>query len=414
MKTTVLALLAVAWGGLSARADLVDRVDDALTFSSADGVVRGRISGSLDLEAYQFTTPPPALIDSRGSALFNPQLTTFFDGQIGSTVYMFAQARVDRGFDPANEPLQARLDEYALRLTPGPDDRVNVQIGKFATVVGNWVPRHLAWDNPLINAPLVYENLTGIWDAVPASSVGTVLSWAHLRGPPPHLDVESDKYLRIPVIWGPSYATGAAVSGEFGRFTYAGEIKATSLSSRPDTWPTNVLPSRHPTVSARIAYRPNMAWEWGFSASTGVYLKPEAASLLPPGRGLGEYRETVLGQDVSFAWHHVQVWAEAYEARFAIPRVGDADTYSYYVETRYKFTPQFFGALRWNEQFFGRLPDPAGGSVRWGADTWRADAALGYRFTPHTELKLQYSFQHTWPASPATAHLLGLQFVLRF
>ena len=80
----------------------------------------------------------------------------------------------------------------------------------------------------------------------------------------------------------------------------------------------------------------------------------EAEPTLPPGRDIGDYREFVLGQDVSFAWRHLQLWAEFYEARFEVPRVGNADTFAYYyIEAKYKFTPQLFGAIRWNQQLFG-------------------------------------------------------------
>ena len=96
-------------------------------------------------------------------------------------------------------------------------------------------------------------------------------------------------------------------------------------------------------------------WSFGFSASNGSYFRPEAQATLPPGRDIGDYRELVLGQDASFAWHHLQVWAEVYEARFEVPRVGNADTLAYYLEAKYKFTPQFFGALRWNQQLFSNV-----------------------------------------------------------
>ena len=78
--------------------------------------------------------------------------------------------------------------------------------------------------------------------------------------------------------------------------------------------------------------------------SSGPYLLPSAAESLPAGRSLARYVETVVGQDISFAWHHFQAWAEAYEARFDIPGVGVAGTQAYYVEGKYKFTPQFFGS----------------------------------------------------------------------
>jgi len=121
-----------------------------------------------------------------------------------------------------------------------------------------------------------------------------------------------------------------------------------------------------------------------------------------------------VGQDVAFAWHHVQFWSEVYAARFAIPRVGNADTTAYYLEVKYKFTPQFFGALRWNQQFFGTLPEPGGGDRRWGRDVWRLDLAPGYRLSAHAQLKLQYSLQHEDAPAARLEHLAALQYTVRF
>src|SRR6266705_2199777 len=88
-----------------------------------------------------------------------------------------------------------------------------------------------------------------------------------------------------------------------------------------------------PTFSSRVGCRPNEMWNLGLSASAGPYLLSEAAPTLPRGRGISDYRELLLGQDVSFAWHHWQVWAEFYETRFEVPRIGNADTFAYYFET---------------------------------------------------------------------------------
>src|SRR5213595_434500 len=150
--------------------DALDRLDSTLTISGFQYNFRARLSGTVDLEFYNFQQPAPGLIDSEIDNLFNPRLTLFLDAQAGSQVYCFAQARLDRGFDPSDHGADVRLDEYALRITPWQDGRFTLQVGKFATVVGNWVPRHLSWDNPFINAPLVYENITAISDkAAPAS-----------------------------------------------------------------------------------------------------------------------------------------------------------------------------------------------------------------------------------------------------
>ena len=382
---------------------MLDRLDAALTVAAFHDNLRARLSGTIDIEGYHFQQPAPGLIDSKIDNLFNPRLTLFLDAQVGSQIYFFAQSRVDRGFDPSNHGAEIRLDEYALRLTPWEDGRFTLQVGKFATIVGNWIPRHLSWENPFINTPLIYENITAITDRIAPASPLYFISGFH-----------REKYEFIPVIWGPSYASGVSISGRLGKFDYAAEIKNSSLSSRPESWDATEIGFDHPTFSARLGFRPNQMWNFGFSASDGAYFRTEAEPTLPHGRDIGDFRELVLGQDASFAWHHLQVWAEFYEARFEVPQVGDADTFAYYFEAKYKFTPQLFGALRWNQQLFGNIDNGRGGTIRWGQDLGRIDISGGYRFTPHTQLKLQYSFQQQTTGPRDTNHLLAAQFTVRF
>jgi hypothetical protein len=384
--------------------DFLDRLDTALSISTFHDNLRVRLSGTLDLEIYNFEQPAPGLIDSNVDTLFNPRLTLFLDAQIGSQIYFFAQSRLDRGFDPSDHGAQVRLDEYALRVTPWQDGRFTIQIGKFATVVGNWVPRHLSWDNPFINGPLVYENVTAIQDKYAAFSPLEFLYNPYLFG----------KYAFNPVIWGPSYASGISVSGQLGKFDYAVEMKNASLSSRPESWYVTENGFENPTFSGRFGFRPNEAWNFGLSASEGPYFRREAEPTLPPGRDIDDYREFVLGQDASFAWRHLQVWAEFYEARFEVPRVGNADTFAYYIEAKYKFTPQLFGAIRWNQQLFSTIDDGFGHNVNWSPDLGRIDVAAAYRFTPHTQLKLQYGFQHETSSPGNDNHLFAAQFTIRF
>ena len=419
MKTRLpfLAALALAWALPVHAAPLRldnDSNGDPLSISAFDGDLRVKLSGFLDIEGYALPKNAPGLIYADESALVNPRLSVFLDGQVGSSIYFFLQARLDRGFDPSDGPAEVRLDEYAIRYTPWDDGRVSLQVGKFGTVVGNWVKRHLSWDNPFINAPLPYENLTGVWGEYPAYTSADLLQWAHMPSKQfPYVDPYSDKRMRVPIIWGPSYASGVSLAGRVGDFDYAVEVKNASLSSAPEYWDVTQEGFEHPTVSGRIGYRPNMAWNIGLSASSGSYLSPEAKDYLPPGKGLGDYQERVLAQDISFEWHHFQFWSEVYAARFEVPMVGHADTLAYYLEAKYKFTPQFFGALRWNQQFFGNIPFE-GAEVPWGSDTSRVDAALGYRFTSNLQLKLQYSLQNDRWSDPNYSHTLAAQLTYSF
>jgi len=383
--------------------ELFDRLDNALTVSAFEQNLRARLSGTLDLEAYHFEQPAPGLIDSNIDNLFNPRLTLFLDAQYGSQIYFFAQSRVDRGFDPADRGAQARLDEYALRITPWDDGRFNLQIGKFATVVGNWVPRHLSWENPFVDAPLVYQNITPVSDkSAPLSLLDFVRRFDH------------GKYEFNPVIWGPDYASGLSVSGRVDQFDYAAEVKNSPLAARPESWSLTELDFSAPAFNARVGFRPNQAWNLGVSVGDGPYFRPEAERSLPRRRNVDDYREFVLGQDFSFALHHFQIWAEFYEARFEVPRVGDADTFAYYLEVKYKFTPQWFAALRWNQQVFNKVENGVGGSTRWSQDLAKIDIATGYRFTSHTQLKMEYSFQKETSGPGEDNHIFAAQFTIRF
>jgi len=395
-------ILALALVPLEAE-DFMDRIDEALTFSTFHDNVRARFSGLIDLEGYSFQQPPPGLIEATCDSLFNPRLTLFLDAQFGSHFYLFVQSRLDRGFDPSDGGAQVRLDEYALRYTPWDDGRLNLQVGKFATVVGNWKDRHLSWENPFITAPLPYENITIISDKEAPSSPANFLGRS-----------AADKYDSNPLIWGPNYATGASLAGRTDKFDYAAEMKNACLSSRPESWDATQIGFEYPTFSGRLGFRPNTMWNLGLSASTGPYFRPEAGPTLPTGQSIGDYREYVLGQDIGFAWHHWQFWAEVYEGRFEVLRVGNAGTIAYYLEAKYRFTPVVFGALRWNQQVFGTVPDGEGGRAAWGHDLWRIDTALGCRFTAHTQIKLQYSLQQETSGSRDFGHTIAAQFTLRF
>lgn len=418
MKT--LLVFAACFVALCLRAfaadDFLDELAEKLTLTAFDDQVRVQLRGTLDLEIYYLDRPGPGLLFTADDILLNPRLSLHLDAQLGRQVYVFAQARVDRGFDPNEAGAEVRLDEYAVRVSPWQDGRLVLQIGKFATVVGNWVARHDSWANPFVTAPLPYENLTAIWDTMAARTSTTLFQWAHIRTRAGNFigDELSDIHFRLPIIWGPSYASGAAILGRIGKLDYAAELKNASVSSRPEVWDATQTQWQHPTFSGRLGLRPNETWNFGVSASTGTYLQADARPRLALGHGIDDYRQIVLAQDIAFAWHHLQVWAEFYEARFQIPTVGNADTFAYYVEAKYKITPQLFAALRWNQQLFGTVRDQQGRPATWGRDVWRVDPALGYRFSAHTQLKLQYSLQHEESGPRKFGHTIATQFTIQF
>ena len=389
---------------LEARGDLLDRVNDALSIRNSQTRFQLQLSGLIDFEGYFIDQRPPSLISSDDSFLFNPRISLFLEAQFLNHFYFFAQTRLDRGFDPWDSGPELRLDEYFLRYTPLDNARVNFQIGKFATAIGSWVRRHDSWQNPFISAPLPYENITTISDTEAPSSRQDFAGRRFQT---------TEQYERLPLIWGPNYTTGAAVLGTIDPFDYAFEIKNAAASSRPHTWQPTETDWSDPTFSGHVGMRPNESWNLGLSGSIGAYMTDtfKTRMTLPPGTDVDNYNQYLLGQDVSFAWRHLQLFAEVFEARFEVPTVGDADTLSYYLEAKYKVTPQLFGAVRWNEQFYGNI----GASDRpWGNDIWRVDAAIGYRFTNYLQTKIQYSFSHQDAPLQQGEQLIAAQLTIKF
>lgn len=398
--------------------EVLERMGERLNFSLASGGLQVALRGSLELEGYLIPDPVADLVSGRKEAFLKPRFTLYLDAQLGRRAYLFGQVKVDRGFDvfTVEDKTEMRLDEGALRYElSGPGSgRLFLQAGKFATLIGNWTKRHTAWENPFISAPLPYDNLTGVWDVAPARNADTLLGWAHVEPVGSASAVLADKHLRLPVVWGAAYGQGVALAGRTGRLDYALEIKAVGLSSRPERWDQSFGGVEHPTVSARVGFRPVPAWDLGFSVSRGEYLDRSQHAGIPAGFDRHDYRETVIAHDLSFAWRHFQLWAEIYVARFSVPRMADLDTLAGYVEAKYRFTPQFSTAVRWSQQVFGHLTNSAGQTMRAGRQTWRFEVAPAWRLTSQAQIKLQYGVQHERPSRENLTQSLAAQLTLRF
>lgn len=384
----------------------LDSLDEKLFLECESCGFRTDLSVLADVEAYTIDGNPPGLVFSNHDVFIQPRLSLFLDTTLGKHFYSLVQFRVDRGFDPGVKPDgDARFDEFLLRYTPFEKPWINFQIGKFATVYGNWVQRHDSWNNPFVNAPLPYENVMTITDQAAPPSVTGFLG---RRARP------DQKVIWLPIIWGPSYASGGSIFGTVEKLDYALEVKNAGLSSRPSVWDPFDLQWSYPTVTGRVGYRPNAAWNVGANASYGGYMLPQAKATLPAGTGLGDFTQLTVGPDVSFSYRHWQFWAEAMASSFEVPNVGAAETVAYYLEAKYKFTPEFFGALRWNQQLYDEVTNAGGGEEHWDRDMWRAEVALGYRFTRHLQAKVQYSYSHQQGPIQQGEQMAALQLTLKF
>jgi len=389
-------------GGLAQQ--FLDDVQSALDLSTPDGRARVIFSGLADLEGYVFQHPPPGLVFNQ-TAFANPRLTLFGDAQFGRQWYAYAQFQANRGFDPGSEVRNAQFYEYLLRWTPWENGTLNLQAGEFATSFGNWSKRRFSWDNPFVTAPTPYEQVLTISDAnAPASPQGFLA----------RRSLPANKKAWVPLIWGPSYTSGASAFGSAGQFDYAVEVKNASLSSRPASWSGFDQGWENPTVTSRLGWRPSAAWNIGLSGSGGAYLMPKAEPTLPPGTSLGDFSQTTLGADVTWSRRRWIVWSELFLARFEVPNVGHAELLGAYSEVKYKITTHVWAATRMNVMLFGDVPNGVGGETQWDNNAWRLDLALGWRFNQHWQMKLQYSFGEEQDPGTEGNSLFAGQITLRF
>lgn len=412
LRTVSLCLLACV-GSVNAMVDeALDRLSDALRFSSNGGDILFRVSGTVEAETYSLTLPYEGTVYTEDTKLSTGRMKVWIDARLWKNIYFFTEVRLDDGFDPgSNEGLRARLGACAVRVSLGD---ISLQAGKFATVVGAWPRRYSAWENSFITPPLPYSQLTGIWEDEPPLSPSYLLRWSHVRPRPVASREQSDQHFRQPIIWGPAYSSGAALFWLSGPFSIAAEIKNAALSSSPYNWNSTHGLHETPALAARFGYKPNASWDLGVSASTGTYLAADTRYDIPSGVQLRDYRQFTTGADVGFAWHHWQVWAEAFAASFEIPNQDAAKVLSWYLETRYKFTARFFCGVRLGQQLYGKIQVSPDEKIRWGRNVSSLELAPVFRINAHLQAKAQFSLIRTEATGRNLGHLVAGQLTLRF
>lgn len=419
-RQSVLLLLALGLAGCGATAranydDGVDHLREHLTFASAGGTVRARVSGRVDLTLYHEAQATADLryTEADSSMLFSPVARVFADVQLGPHLYAFAQLRADRGFDPAASPLEARLEEFSVRYTPMTKRRFSIEAGRFATIFGSWTKRHLAWEYPFITAPPAQETLLGLWDSKGAPAPARPAAWAHLRPLGDSAALVTDERRRIPVQWGPAYTTGVALRTGVRSWDFATELKNVGLSARPSTWDdTSNEVWQTPALAARLGWRPSKDWTIGASWAHGVYLAPRPEQVFP-GAERKDYTQTTLGADLTYEHRHLLVWGEVLGARFEVPGAGAADTLAATLESRYKFNARWAAALRLAWQGFREIETPVG-DVPWGREVWRVEGGPVLRLAAQAQLKLLLGLRHEPDAAEPWAPNAAAQLSLRF
>lgn len=370
------------------------------------------IGGSLENTLWLSNDVPPAFLEFDDGYFFNPRLSLSLDYQPDPHFFFHATLRADRGFDPGTRPDgEVRLDELMIRYRPFGENSLNFQVGKFPTVVGNWVPNHNYYDDPFLLAPLPYSAINGVHVNNPNGSSPQAIE---NRSNTPGSTIHSLKENWSSIIWGPAYSNGFSIFGSSETLDYAFEVRNASLGAQPSEWDFGDGDFTTPTLSARLGYRPDAAWAFGLSCSHGYYLNTNASDVLPSGTDRSDFTQSLVGLDMRWAHHDWILSGEAFYTTYNTLHE-DFHTFSYYLQARYKAAPGLWLAGRFGQTVSDEVSVPSGGESSWAPDLIRAELALGWRITPELLLKTQYAYTFvsndvSEPSQNLAAFSLGWRF----
>lgn len=371
----------------------LDRLKDSLIFETENQQFYLETGIQLDWTGYytdnEVNNPPGFFFPHDGKQYdWSPRLQLTFDAWLGEKFYGFVKYRWDDGVHPGvgkyyGSTHDFRFDEVFVRYEAA-GSALQLQVGRFVPIMGNFLNRQDNWDAGLVSYPLAYEQVTSVSDQlIPADAAAFAARRNQLDFP--------QKTLWLPAYWAQLYTQGAAVFGQHNGWDYSLNFMNAAPSSRGAVW--NEFEWSAPSYLASLGYQLNPAWRLGVTGTYGAYLQEEAEAALPAGTDRNDYLQRNVGLDLTWKRGLWSVWAELIYTEFDVPNVADdASFWSYYVEGRYAFKPRWWLSARWNQQIYNEI-DTANGSEDWDNDLYRIDLGLGHHPSRHTQVRLQYSYQ---------------------
>ncbi len=319
------------------------------------------------------------------------QLTLFLDGDITDEMFFTGEIQSDL-YNPNAEQTDFQIRTAAVTVTNLRKWRTNLQFGRFNTVFGTFPDRRLPLDNPLFDAPLAYShrvNLDPNGGWVPPETLGNIRNFSII-----------DKELTQTGIKAFSRLRGSKLEYAF------------ALTNNPVSNPRTVSGNNGLSASMRLHWVADHATSFGVSYSQGGYLNSlsnvdpnnatrplPANTILATNRfNISAYQHRLLGAHWNWERDRYQVYTEFMDSSFDVPNNPQAqslNSQSFYVESKYHFTKNFFGAFRFDTLSFDSTfyaPLTAGVSTpqKWDNDVNRVEVGMGTFVNDSTLAKVTY------------------------
>ena len=321
------------------------------TAASAPASAQGGIlfQGVLDAEMWKTDSLSSLLARNGGKPGAMGRIGLWAAVEPWRDVVMFGQLSAETGPGRQEEGSELYVTQYGTRWSPS--DALVLEAGKMTHVVGAFVSRHLSFRNPLVGMP--------------------------------------DGYSLV-------YPFGVKVAGSASVFDWRAAVLSKPMTHEGYT----VEPSHTPRPAVGAGITPFVGFRLGASATMGPYLNHELAPTLLAGREWRSYRQRLVAADMQLSRGYFEAFAELARGSYDVPGGEPVAGLTWYVETKYTFTPRLYGAVRVERNDYPYImPRDDFTWVADKSDFTDVEVGAGFRLTSSMLAKLSVRADH-WVPNP--------------
>jgi hypothetical protein len=277
---------------------------------------------------------------------------------------------------------------YALyvRVRPWENRALDVQLGRLPPTFGASARRGYPNENFLVGYPLGYQYLTSLRpDAIPGD--GDELLRMRGRGwLSQFTQGNRTPDAGLPLAQAFRWDTGVQIHAASSLADVTGSITTGSLGN-----PLVLDDNGGKQFAGRVAVHAHPSLVVGVSGTRGPFLTREATNSLTPEADNGRFVQRALGIDAEYSREYLLIRAETIFSRWTLPTLATPlSATATLLEGRYKLTPAFYVAGRFEHLGFSSLSTPTR-TAEWEAPVTRVELGGGYRL--RRNLLLKTSFQ---------------------
>lgn len=321
-------------------------------------------------------------------SVYTPSIRLFVNADISENWFINSALQAD--YYNSRKLSDLFFSVININWMPIDDSEFTATIGRFVTPYGAYSKRVLSSDNPFVHLPLSHAS------GLPVNRYIGILAD----------DVEySENITGLTMVYQRMYSQGIRIEnqvGESGRFGYNLAATLAPATGHFDSGQYNT-----PSFTGRLTLQPAIWSEFGFSFSTGPFMRRDLFEASFIDSDPSSYRQTLLGTDLSISYRYFTILAEYNWSRWKAPYISqlsgavDEDMeasinhLSGEAVVNFPFFVGGYAGIRLEQLFSSEIG--SGSGVYNTGDTWtydrnRIEFLAGYKLHRNITMKISYLY----------------------